>query len=149
MTVKRAPNSLEDAIARACAPLGGVTNAALLIGKSNRYVLADAANPNKPDGIRLDDAIKLDIACMDQGGGTPLRDFYDSRLEVGEAPRAALLSHLSGLTEAFGGTLSEVTKSAEDGALTPAERDKCLAALVKMQDRLRAFVSDMESRGRP
>lgn len=126
MTVRRAPSSLKDAIARAAGPLGGVTNASLAIG-ANRFMLAHAANPNKPDMVRFDDAIELSRLCKEASGETPLLDYFAAELDGVPVPDVDWHAHMASLAREGGDAVASIAHALSDGQISDRNLEDMLA----------------------
>ncbi len=144
MTARRHPTSLEAAIARAAKPLGGVSNASLALGKS-RYLVPHAANPNKPDMLRLDDAIMLDQLCMDAGGGTPILAYFRAALAPEDGPRASFHAHLAALVRESSEVAAALAEGLEDNELNRIERRSLLSDAERLRVELGALISDLKT----
>ena len=120
MTTPKCPTSLESAIAMACGPLGGFGNAALAFGyPESRF--SHAANPNKPDGIRFDDALRLDRACAEAGGGTPIFAYYQRQIEGQCGPDLDPHEHLARVSEAAAPLQAGLARALADGRISRDE----------------------------
>lgn len=148
MTTAKTPASLESAILRAASALGGVTNASLALGR-NRYVVPAAANPNKPDMLRLDDAITLDQLCMDAGGGAPILAYYRAALAPEDGPRATYHSHLAALVRESGGVVSDLAEALSDNQLSRAERAGVLSHAESLRTALARLIHDLKAEDAP
>jgi len=142
MTSPKAPLSLESAITRAAKPLGGVTNASLALGR-DRYTVAHAANPNKPDMLRLDDAIALDQLCFDASGQTPILAYYQAALAPEDGPRASVLAHLGAVTRQSGDLVGTLADALADNDLTDGERAEALGAVEALRAQLSGLVETL------
>lgn len=129
MTTYKPPLSLHAAITLAASPLGGATNAALSLGWPREKV-AHAGNPNRPEMLRLDDAMKLDQMCMDAGGGTPILDHYRAFLAPEDGPKVSFFAHTAAMIRESGSLTGKLVSALEDGRITADER-KALAAIVQ------------------
>lgn len=144
MTVRRAAHTLKGAIMRAAQPLGGVTNASLAIG-SNRYMLAHCANPNRPEMLRLDDAIELDRLCLDAGGGTPIADFFRAALEAEEAPAVSWYTHMAAMAREGGEMVEEFANALADGKMSDRNVDDMLTAAHELGAALSNVIRQLKS----
>lgn len=126
MTVRRAPSSLKDALARTAAPLGGVTNASLAIG-AHRFMLAHAANPNKPDMVRFDDAIELSRLCKEASGATPLLDYFEAELDSVPGADIDWHAHMACLAHEGGEAVAAIATALSDGQISDRNLQDMLA----------------------
>ena len=144
MTSPKLPGTPEAAIARAAKPLGGVTNAGLALGK-DRYTVAHAANPNKPEMLRWDDAIALDQLCYDACGEAPLLAYHQASLAPEDGPQASALAYLSSVARASGALMSNLAEAAADGRLTAAERRAALDHVEALQSHLSGLTETLKA----
>lgn len=144
MTTPKPPLSIESAIALASAPLGGVTNASLALGR-DRYTVAHASNTGKPDMLRLDDAIKLDMLCMDAGGGTPILEHFKAALAPEDGPRTSYHSHMASIVRDSADVIEVMARSLSDNELSPSEKDSLKRELESLRVALGRLESDLES----
>lgn len=152
MTVARAPHSLKDAIARTAAPLGGVSNASLAIGAS-RFMLAHAANPNKPDMVRFDHAIELSRLCKEASGETPLLDYFIAELDATPAPDTDWHQHMATLARESGDAVAAIAHALSDGKISDRNLEDMLvearelgAAARRLERKLSAEIKAREAR---
>jgi hypothetical protein len=144
MTTRKAPNSLKAAIERAAKPLGGLSNASLAIGR-DRYTIPHAANPNRSEMLRLDDAIKLDQACFDAGGGTPILDHYEGAIEHFEGPRLSWFDHAANTVRESADLAAEIMDALKDGKISKSEKREIQKAIHDSQQVLSALAADLEA----
>ena len=88
MTKRRAPLSIDAALARIAGQLpGGYEAMGELVQRKDRTV-RNWGDPDTPEQIPLDCAIVLDLADEEAGGeGYPLHEAYTAKLELAEAGR--------------------------------------------------------------
>lgn len=144
MTTRKKPLSIESAIEAAALPLGGLTKASLAIGRE-RHVIPHAANPNKPDMVRLDDAVKLDQACYDAGGGTPILAYFQLAIEHTEGPRISYFDHAANTVRESAELTSEIMDALKDGKVSKSERRRILCEVQDLQEDLSALAADLEA----
>lgn len=144
MTTRKAPRTIKSAIEWASKPLGGVSNASLAIGR-DRTTVPHAANPNRTEMLRLDDAIKLDQACYDAGGGTPILDHFKLAIEPAEGPRLSWFDHAANTVRESAELTGELVDALKDGQISPAEKREILMAVQGFRQALGALEADLEA----
>ncbi len=144
MTTPKPPLSLESAIGLACKPLGGVTNASLHLGK-DRYTVAHAANPNRSETLRVDDAMQLDQLCLDAGGGTPIFDYFRAFLAPEDGPRVSMFAHTAAMVRESSVLTGRLVGALEDGDISPTERRDLLESIELFRTSLGALAADLRA----
>ncbi len=144
VTTAKTPLSLESAITAAARPLGGVSNASLAIGR-DRYTVPHAANENRSEMIRLDDAIKLDQACYDAGGGTPILAYFQRAIEHADGPKISFFDHASNMVHASAELTGEIMDALKDGEVSKKERRRIRREIQDLQENLSALAADLEA----
>ena len=144
VTTPKKPLSIESAIEAAALPLGGLGKASLAIGRE-RHVIPHAANPNKPDMLRLDDAIKLDQACYDAGGGTPILAHFKLAIEHAEGPKISYYDHAANTVRESAELTSEIMDALKDGKISKKESRRILREVQDLQEDLIALTADLEA----
>ena len=149
MTVRRPPHTLKAAIARAAAPLGGVSSASLQIG-GHEALLSHVSNPNRPDMLRLDHAIELDRLCKQAGGGTPILDFYQFAAGECPVPDDGYHRHMADLARESGDAIAAMAQALADGEIPDRNVDDMLREMAELQAKVGAIVGQLiqESRKR-
>lgn len=130
MTKRRAPLSFEHALTIVAARLGWEKTAAI-VGQKPRTV-RNWSDPDTSAEISLDDAMKLDVAFVADGGdGPPFHHVYAARLEAAAAAAvssSAAIIALAGAAakesgEAVAATLIAARPDASAGELALAARE--------------------------
>ncbi|TMJ19005.1 MAG: hypothetical protein E6G92_04115 [Alphaproteobacteria bacterium] len=147
MTKRRAPLTFELALTKIAGVIGWQV-AAEIVGQSERAV-RNWSDPDAAAGIRLDAALKLDVAYRSAGGdGFPLLQCYSLRLEADTAEACAdlaLLNHKIAKAAREGGeAIAAVIAAAQPGAtdsalaIAEAELEESIAASTDTLATLRA-----------
>lgn len=124
MTKRRAPLTFENALTRV-AGLIGWDKAAAIVGQAERTV-RNWSDDDTTAGIRLDAALKLDVAYATAGGdGAPFLQCYALRLEMEAAAACADSRELAKKTAAAakeaGEAVAALIMASQPGA-APADR---------------------------
>jgi hypothetical protein len=142
MTKRRAPDTLEAAVARVIGALGHEGAARVVErGVSSLYAWAD---PDRREGVGVREAVRLDRACRAAGEGTPIADWYAAQL--GEPPAAenvdrafrGVMAELGDLTRRFDEAAADGTIDAEERDLLRREIADIRAAVDRLDGALRA-----------
>lgn len=135
MTKDRRPLTFEDALHRVAGTLG-MDTAAEVIGRTPT-TLYQLMNPDHPSGIRLDQALQLDLESLRLDGSTPLFDVYAGRIIAAEetstqecpSSHAAKLARGSG--HAIASLITAATGTPMDARTALDHVDDMLSALVE------------------
>lgn len=123
MTKRRAPDTLEAAVARVIGALGH--DGAGRVVERGQSVLYAWSDPDRREGIGVREAVKLDRACRAAGEGTPIADWYGAQL--GEPPAAECVDRaFRGVMAELGDLTRRFDEATADGTIDSRERDLLL-----------------------
>ncbi|MCC2978884.1 hypothetical protein [Sphingomonas sp. IC4-52] len=148
MTIARAPGSIEQALDKIAGEqlLGGWAGMAGVVDRAENTV-RNWANPNTPESIPLDLALKLDLAWQMAGLiGAPIRDAYNALADqLREAEFGCQFELLRGAAafakengEAEEALMLLALPGADEAAIAKAERE--VSQVVALADNLRGMI---------
>ncbi len=95
--------------------------------------------------LRLDDAIKLDQACYDAGGGTPILAHYQLAIEHAEGPKVSYFDHAANMVRESAELTAEIMDALKDGSISKKEKRRILSEIQDLQEDLSALAADLEA----